>query len=320
MKVSFVIPAYNEEKGIERCVKSILMQNYKYLEIIVVDDGSKDRTAEVAKKLNVRVVRNKKNLGIAGSFNRGIKAAKGDFIVTLHADAELIGRNWIRDMLKVFEIDKSIGVVTCNRIPKFSKKISPIQKVHLYFGGGYSASKLKKPTEIYWLPTRCDMFKRKALEDVNFFDEKFKLSGEDIDISTRLRKKGYKLIFNPNCTAKIHLSSFQGNIYRILKKRIYFGKVIPSLLMRHSISLLTNKTWLITSVPYMVYFLLAVLSFFNLTFFLLLLLLNFLLSVRIGKVTGFSSFPAAFVFVPIYTIAWGIGILYGIFLINKKIV
>jgi len=320
MKVSFVIPAYNEEKSIERCVKSALMQNYKDLEIIVVDDGSKDRTAEVAKKLNVRVVRNKKNLGIAESMNRGIKTAKGDFIVTLHADAELIGRNWIRDMLKIFETDKSICVVTCNRIPKFNKNISPIQKVHLYFGGGYSASKLKKPTEIYWLPTRCDMFKRKALEDVNFFDKKFKLSGEDIDISTRLRKKGYKLIFNPNCSAKIHLSFFQSTFYRILKKRIYFGKVIPSLLMRHSTSLITNKTWFITTVPYMVYFLLAIFSFFNSASFLLLLLFNFLLSARIAKVTGLSSFPAAFVLIPIYTIAWGIGIVYGISLVNKKII
>lgn len=320
MKVSFVIPAYNEEKGIERCVKSILMQNYKNLEIIVVDDCSKDRTSEVAKKLNVKVVRNKKNLGIAESMNRGAKASKGDFIVTLHADAELIGRNWVKGMLEIFENDKSAGVVTCNRIPEFKKKLSPIEKVHLYFGGGYSISKLKKPTETYWLPTRCDMFKRKALEDVNFFDKKFRVSGEDIDISTKLRKKGYKLIFNPNCSAKIHLSSFQGTFYRILKKRVYFGKVIPSLLMRHSISLITNRTWFITTVPYMIYFLLAILSFFNPLYLFLIFLLNLLISIRIAKVTGLSSFPVAFVLIPIYTIVWGFGIIYGLFLVNKKII
>jgi GT2 family glycosyltransferase len=320
MKISFVIPAYNEEKGIERCVKSVLMQNYKNLEIIVVDDCSKDRTSEVAKKLNVKVVRNKKNLGIAESMNRGAKASKGDFIVTLHADAELVGRNWIKGMLEIFENDKSVGVVTCNRIPEFKKKLSPIEKVHLYFGGGYSISKLKKPTEIYWLPTRCDMFKRKALEDVNFFDKKFRVSGEDIDISTKLRKKGYKLIFNPNCSAKIHLSSFQGTFYRILKKRVYFGKVIPSLLIRHSISLVTNKTWFITTVPYMIYFLLIILSFFNPLYLFLLFFLNLLISIRIAKVTGLSSFPVAFVLIPIYTAVWGVGIIYGLFLINKKII
>ena len=67
-KVSVVIIARNEEENIGRCIKSVLKQNYKDLEIIVVNDVSTDKTAEIAKKLNVKVINNKKNLGIAKSF------------------------------------------------------------------------------------------------------------------------------------------------------------------------------------------------------------------------------------------------------------
>jgi len=76
MKVSVITPVYNEEKNIERCLKSVLKQTYKKLEIIVVDDGSTDRTLKITKTLKVKVIKNEKNLGLAKSLNRGIKSLK----------------------------------------------------------------------------------------------------------------------------------------------------------------------------------------------------------------------------------------------------
>ena len=89
-KISIVIPAYNCEKTIERCVGSALAQTYTNLEIIVVDDGSGDRTAETLDGLEkeheaVRVI-HQENGGVSSARNAGMKAASGVWLVTLDAD------------------------------------------------------------------------------------------------------------------------------------------------------------------------------------------------------------------------------------------
>jgi len=318
-KVSVVIIARNEEESIGRCIKSVLKQNYKNLEVIVVDDASTDRTAKIAKRLRVRVITNKKNLGIARSFNVGVKASKGDLIITLHTDAEMINKDWI-DIAANLLKNKNVGAVTGYRIPKFSDKPNSIERVHLYFGGGYIASGSTKTSEIYWLPTRCDAFKRKALKEVGYFNKRLRVSGDCIDISTKLRNKGYKLLIEPRCKTRINLSTQQNTLKKILKKRINFGKVIPYLLVEHGLSIIKNKSWFFRTVPYIGYFLFLVLSIVHPTFLYLFLIGNFVFSAKIAKVTGISSFLAAFILVPVYAIFWNIGIIYGIFLINREII
>jgi glycosyltransferase involved in cell wall biosynthesis len=319
-KVSVIIIARNEEKNIGRCIKSVLNQNYKNLEIIVVNDASTDKTNDIAKKMGAKVITNKKNLGIARSFNRGIKFSRGNIVVTLHADAELIGKSWIKYMVNTLLKNKDVAAVTSLRFPRVEDKPSPIERVNLYFGGAYIVSEPKKMTEIDWLPTRSDAFKKTALKQVNYFNEKLKVSGDCIDISTKLRNKGYKLMIDPKVKTRVYLSTQQNNFFRVLKKRIDFGKVIPYLLTCHSFSLIRNKTWVITTIPYIIYFLFFILLFFNPIFLFLFLLENLFLSIRIAKVAGFFSFPAAFVLLPIYTILWNLGIIYGIFLIKRKVI
>ena len=86
--VSIIIPCYNEEQAIESCVDAIPELPWKY-EIIVVDDGSKDRTAEVAGKIkrkNLKVISYKPNGGKGHAFRTGFEAAEGDVVVIQDAD------------------------------------------------------------------------------------------------------------------------------------------------------------------------------------------------------------------------------------------
>lgn len=87
--VSVIIAAYNEEKNIERCVLSILNQSYKNIEIIVIDDGSVDKTWDILqnlhKKYNIQNIK-QKNMGVASARNRGIQEAKGEWISFCDAD------------------------------------------------------------------------------------------------------------------------------------------------------------------------------------------------------------------------------------------
>lgn len=108
-KISIVIPTYNEESNIAKCLRSIFDQNYpkKLIEVIVVDDKSTDKTVEVVQKFPVKVMYSgKKHAEISKMI--GFKKATGEYAVYLDADIELRGKNWIRKMLKPLLEDESI--------------------------------------------------------------------------------------------------------------------------------------------------------------------------------------------------------------------
>tara|TARA_B100001250_G_scaffold414532_1_gene453624 strand:- start:8220 stop:8849 length:630 start_codon:yes stop_codon:yes gene_type:complete len=89
-EISVIIPTYNREEFISRALRSILNQSISrhLYEIIVVDDGSSDNTLEVIKEYanEIRIIINKKNIGLPGSLNVGIKASHGRFIIRLDSD------------------------------------------------------------------------------------------------------------------------------------------------------------------------------------------------------------------------------------------
>ena len=89
-KISVIIPAYNAEKWIYNCVKSVLSQNDDNFEVIIVNDGSKDNTLALCKKLendDKRIILvDKKNGGVSKARNEGIKKATGKWVVYLDSD------------------------------------------------------------------------------------------------------------------------------------------------------------------------------------------------------------------------------------------
>ena len=87
--VSVIIPMYNSEKYIYQCLKSVLDQTYKYLEVIVVDDCSTDRSVDIVNSFNdnrIKLVKNKKNEGVSFSRNKGVKLSTGIFLCFLDSD------------------------------------------------------------------------------------------------------------------------------------------------------------------------------------------------------------------------------------------
>ena len=86
--VSIIITNYNYSRYIARCVRSCLKQKNVNVEVIVVDDKSTDNSADALSPFldDIRIIKNKKNLGVAASANKGIKAAKGQFIIRVDAD------------------------------------------------------------------------------------------------------------------------------------------------------------------------------------------------------------------------------------------
>lgn len=113
--ISIIIPAYNEEKVIANTIESVLEIDYPKKEVIVVDDGSKDSTLQIAKRYerdNVKVL-HKENGGKATALNYGIAFAKGEIIAVLDADT-VAGRSSLKEVAKVFEDDSNIAAVAGN--------------------------------------------------------------------------------------------------------------------------------------------------------------------------------------------------------------
>ncbi|HEX8932548.1 MAG TPA: glycosyltransferase family A protein, partial [Patescibacteria group bacterium] len=100
MKISVIIPAYNEEKYIGACIESLLKQNRLPDEIIVVNNNSTDQTAAIASQYPVKVI-NEKEQGITPARNRGLNEAQYDIIARTDADT-ILPPDWIEKIKKHF--------------------------------------------------------------------------------------------------------------------------------------------------------------------------------------------------------------------------
>ncbi|MBS3140776.1 glycosyltransferase family 2 protein [Candidatus Woesearchaeota archaeon] len=109
MKISIILPTYNNEKTIEECLKSIFMQDFeeKEFEVLFIDGGSSDKTIEISKKFPVVFLKNPKRNEEAARI-LGIKKAKGEIITFIDADNVLKEKDWLTRMIEPFE-DKEIA-------------------------------------------------------------------------------------------------------------------------------------------------------------------------------------------------------------------
>lgn len=200
MKVSFVVPAHNEEKYIEDCLSSIFsITGLPDYEVIVVDNNSTDRTADVVKKKysRVRVVSESKP-GPAAARNAGAKVASGDLIAFIDADCKVPGE-WWKKVEEKFR--KSSQLVLLYGPYKYHEVENLIQRIIFYISnvlvvGVYAFVGIKL------LRTGGPAFggdtvvRRSAFERVGGFNDKFDFYGEDIDLVNRMIKIG-KVSFAP---------------------------------------------------------------------------------------------------------------------------
>lgn len=220
-EVSVVIPAYNEEKMIARAVSSVLACNFPSKEIIVVDDGSTDKTAEVVrskfKGKNVRVVSAGRR-GRAGALNLGIKESKGKYVLMTDADCE-VGENWISEAVSALN-KPEVGAVTGPHF--FSDHSSLGQKMHLLLVlllHNFLPIALQK---LGFCPkvTGANMAFKKSLLREGFNET---TQTDTLDISFKIAKQGKKIFFNPRM--RVDLYEPPGTLSYFRKYKRWFGEV-----------------------------------------------------------------------------------------------
>ena len=218
-KVSVVVPAYNAEKTIQKCLDSLLRIDYPFYEIVVVDDGSTDGTWDILRKYsaansNVKCIR-QKNKGPAAARNRGVRKSIGEVIFFTDSDC-IVPRDWVTRLLRYFG-DESIGAAggslkpaTVNSIfEQFDQK----RRENLY-------GNIKRFIDA--LPTCNLAVRRNVFEEVGGFDESFKCaSAEDYDLCYRMRDRGYKIFYDPEVSV-LHYHS--QDIRSLLRRGYIHGR------------------------------------------------------------------------------------------------
>ncbi len=186
--ISVVIPAYNEEKTIQKCLESLVNQKTKRsFEVILVDNASTDKTVEISQKfkihLNLRILHeNKKGRGAAR--RTGFKAAAGDVIFSTDADTQ-VPSNWIDTFFTTLTNSKAIAVTGNNRITDCSKTTNTIYNaLQPVFMRGYRVL-----FGHYWLSGFSFAIYKDAYDKSGGFKYEL-ISQEDIDLSFRVRKLG----------------------------------------------------------------------------------------------------------------------------------
>lgn len=121
VKVSFIIPCYNVEKYVEKCVYSISEQTVKDIEIILIDDGSPDKTGEILDRLSgtdsrIKVI-HQKNAGVSAARNTGLEVAVGKYIVFVDGD-DYLASDFVEYMLQLTDMDNSDFVMSQNCFTK----------------------------------------------------------------------------------------------------------------------------------------------------------------------------------------------------------
>jgi len=232
MKVSVIVPVYNGEKVIADCLKALLSQNYpknKY-EIIVVDDGSKDKTKEIVKKFRKVRLLQQEHKGPAAARNFGARLAKGKILLFTDADC-IPDKDWIKNMVRHFEK----GVVGVSGTYKTLNKESLVARFV-----GYEIERRHKELErkkyIDFIGTYSAGYRRDVFFKFKGFDESFPIaSGEDAELSFRLAENGYKMIFSkdafvwhnhPDSIFKLAKQQFWRGFWRVFLYRKHRNKFI----------------------------------------------------------------------------------------------
>jgi dolichol-phosphate mannosyltransferase len=199
MKLSVIIPVYNEESTVLEILKRVQSVPVEK-EIIVVDDGSTDGTREMLEQLHfpsiqrvdgqgegdIKVILKEKNEGKGMAIREGFRHITGDVVVIQDADMEYNPMDWMK-MLKVME-EKKAGVVYGSRILGKGQKSS----LAFYFGGRFLSwlTNILYGTRITDEPTCYKMFKREVIKNIDLRCRGFEFCPE---VTAKVSKKGYRI-------------------------------------------------------------------------------------------------------------------------------
>lgn len=198
MKISAIIPAYNNRDHLRNFLKSLKDQTLKPDEVIVIDDGSTDGTKEMITEEfpSVGLIVHPRNKGACAALNTGIKNAKNGYVVMLDQDL-VLPETWMEEIAREIEGDEKIAVVSGLHISPVCEKIENRKEKPSYYGCGFHGG--------------GSIAKKSALIEAGLFPEEFFIYFHEADLAARLLSRGYKIKICPSvvslnfpCAPQLH--------------------------------------------------------------------------------------------------------------------
>jgi len=220
--ISLIIPAFNEGKNISKTIKSILNQDYpkNKLDVIVVNDGSTDRTEEIVKKFKKIKIINQKHQGKAAALNTGLKHVKTDLVGFVDADSYLL-KNALKNMVGYFEMSKVGSVMGTIKVDKPKKILERLQRIE-YLIYGFTKRLFSFSDGNYVIPGFA-IFKTKLLKKAGGFERNNPT--EDMEIALKIQNMGFKI---KNAMNAVVYTKVPNDFKRFMDQRIrwYRGFII----------------------------------------------------------------------------------------------
>jgi len=232
-KVTILVPAFNEEMVIEASIESLLVQTYPYIEVLVIDDGSKDRTYEYAKRFehvdgykSVKAL-TKPNGGKSRALNFGIENCSGELIMVVDADSKL-EPDAVELLVQSFTSPEIAAVAGSVSVINRGNTWANLQALEYIEGLNMvrNAQAFLKLVNI--IPGPIGMFRRSALEEVGGYDHD--TYAEDCDLTLKLIAEGYKIDFEPDAIAYTEAPE---DLLDLIKQRYRWTRGILQAIRKH---------------------------------------------------------------------------------------
>lgn len=232
-KVTIIIPNYNGIDFLKDCIESLRYQSYKNFEVLIVDNGSKDKSVEYLKclesyenNLNIKVIYLDENLGFAGGVNVGLAASDSEFIILLNNDTEVFP-DYVEMLVNAIEKSEKIFAVNPLMINAHNKElVDDAGDGYSLLGWGYQigvGEKVKDFTKKRTVFSACagaSIYRKIILDEIGYFDELHFAYLEDMDLSFRARLRGYIIGFEPKARVYHLGSATSGSKYNSFKVRL----------------------------------------------------------------------------------------------------
>ncbi|MFH1359471.1 MAG: glycosyltransferase family 2 protein [Candidatus Omnitrophota bacterium] len=235
-KVYIVIVNWNNALVTIECLRSLENVSYPNKEIHLIDNGSSDDSLRILEDYRqqspikdiLTLISLKENLGFAGGNNVGIKMALergAEYVLLLNNDT-IVTPDFLTQLVQSAQTIQNLGILgtKINHYPDKDIIWFSRGKIDYFRGAFYHINKERKNLVDSDFITGCLMFiPASVLQDVNLFDERYFLNAEDVDLSQRIKKAGYKLVVNQDAVIYHQFSASMGGIHS-KRNQYYFHR------------------------------------------------------------------------------------------------
>ena len=211
--ISIIIANCNRKDLLKACLDSVRGQGFKDIEIIVIDNASTDNSVEMVGTYypEARLIQNTRNILFCKAYNQGIDSAKGSFVLCLNNDV-VLHKDYLKEALFAIGSDNKIGMMS-GKILRMDK--TTIDSTGLFLGrnrkpiergyGKKDTGQYEEPGYVFGVCGAAAFFRKSMLNELKdehgYFDERFGMYYEDLDICWRAQNKGWKAYYNPKAIA-----------------------------------------------------------------------------------------------------------------------